>query len=405
MAKSQNRLKFTQGNIEKLPPAPRGKQIYYYDTKTPGFALRVTPEGVKTFCLYRWHKDGPERATIGRFSDLKVEEARKKLEKMTGKLADGKRPSKERSADREAIKFGDLFEEFLERHAKPHKKTWRQDVYQYDRHLAHWRNKKAKSISKLDITKLHSALKDNSGLYTANRALELIRVVLNKGIDWGLLLGPSPAIGIKHFREKTRDRFLQADELPRFFQALAEEPNETFRDFVLICLLTGARRGNVQAMRWDEIDLERAIWRIPETKSGDSHLVPLVPSAVEILEARQQDSDNEWVFPGPGKTGHLVEIKSAWSRVLKRAEIKDLRLHDLRRTLGSWQAAQGASLAIIGKSLAHKNVSTTLIYSRLNIDPVRASVTAATDAILTAGGVKPQADIEDLPKKAQRGKK
>jgi integrase len=93
------------------------------------------------------------------------------------------------------------------------------------------------------------------------------------------------------------------------------------------------------------------------------------------------------VFPGRGKTGHLVEPKTAWARILKRAGLQNLRLHDLRRTLGSWQAATGASLPIIGKSLGHKSLAATQVYARLNLDPVRAAVNTATDAMLLAGGV------------------
>ena len=81
------------------------------------------------------------------------------------------------------------------------------------------------------------------------------------------------------------------------------------------------------------------------------------------------------------KTGHLVEPKRAWATLLKRANIEDLRLHDLRRTLGSWQAATGANSYIIGKSLNHKSQSATAIYARLDTDPVRASINKATDAM------------------------
>lgn len=97
---------------------------------------------------------------------------------------------------------------------------------------------------------------------------------------------------------------------------------------------------------------------------------------------------NEYVLPGNGRTGHLVEPKKGWSHILKDAGIENLRIHDLRRTLGSWQAITGASLTIIGKSLNHKSPQTTAIYARLDLDPVRASVKKATNAILTAAGLK-----------------
>src|SRR5262249_5238136 len=152
-----------------------------------------------------------------------------------------------------------------------------------------------------------------------------------------------PARGIKKFREHDRDRFLQSDELPRFFAALDAEPNEHYRHLFLVALLTGVRRGNVLAMRWDQLHLDAATWTLPETKNGHPVTVVLVSEVVEILRERQaRCGASPWVFPGRGKSGHLEEVKSAWQRILDRAGIADLRIHDLRRTLGSWQVATGA---------------------------------------------------------------
>src|SRR5262249_61953361 len=134
------------------------------------------------------------------------------------------------------------------------------------------------------------------------------------------------------------------------------------------------RRSNVQEMEWKEIDWTRAEWMIPaeKSKADEPIRVALHSAAVEILSRRKASSMSDWVFPGKGKTGHLVEPKSCWARILKRAKLSDLRLHDLRRTLGSWQAATGASLPIIGKSLGHSSIQATQIYARLDLDPVRA---------------------------------
>ena len=140
-------------------------------------------------------------------------------------------------------------------------------------------------------------------------------------------------------------------------------------------------------MRWDEINLEMKLWTIPKTKNGDSHTIPIVPQALEILENRYANKTSEWVFPSNSASGHLQDPKKAWQRLLARAEISDLRLHDLRRSLGSWQASTGASLVIIGKTLSHRNVNTTAIYARLNTDPVRDAMNKATQAIWEAGNL------------------
>ena len=95
----------------------------------------------------------------------------------------------------------------------------------------------------------------------------------------------------------------------------------------------------------------------------------------------------------------MTSPKGAWHSVLMQAGLEDLRIHDLRRSLGSWQARLGANLAVIGKSLGHKDMASTLIYSRLDLDPVRESVERATSAMLTAAGMKAPAEVVSIPTK------
>lgn len=144
------------------------------------------------------------------------------------------------------------------------------------------------------------------------------------------------------------------------------------------------------------MNLDRQEWRIRETKNGTPQTVTLSPEALAILCERKPIEPATFVFPGIGSTGHLREPKKGWQRVLARAGIENLRIHDLRRTLGSWQAKTGASLAIIGKSLNHKNQNTTAIYARLDQEPVRASVNTATSAMMEAGGLKITAAVLPL---------
>jgi integrase len=197
-----------------------------------------------------------------------------------------------------------------------------------------------------------------------------------------------------------RDRFLRPDELRPFFEALAAEPNQTMRDFILLALLTGARRSNVAAMRWKDVDLRNAEWRIPapESKGRKQQLVPLGPEAVAILESRHLDDKANYVFPSErSKAGHIQDPRRTWQRVLEASGVNDLRLHDLRRTLGSWQARTGASLVVIGKSLNHRSREATQIYARLDLDPVRQSVERATSAMLESAGFKEAGAVLPFP--------
>jgi integrase len=201
----------------------------------------------------------------------------------------------------------------------------------------------------------------------------------------------NPASGITPFPETERERFLDGDELRRFLESLMQEP-ELWRDYFFLCLFAGQRRRNVQAMRWDEISLERASWTIPGYKSKNRKLidVPLSNKALAILERRKQDATGEWVFPSPtSASGHIEEPKKVWKRILKRAKIRDLHLHDLRHTNASWQVIEGASLPVVGKTLGHLDSKTTQRYAHLNQAPGLESVNRACDAMLAAGGSSP----------------
>lgn len=390
---AKSKFNFTKKALAQLPK--RG--AYFYDSHARGLALRVASTGRKVFVLYRRIAGRPERVTIGQFPDMSIERARGRAHEMNAAISRGENPSETRRTLKAENTLGDLFALYLEHHAKQHKKSWADDEWAFNKYLHGWRLRKLSEVRSEDVTALHGRIGRDSGKYAANRVVELLSSMFNRAIEWGWK-GSNPAAHVKAYRERKRERFLQPEEFPRLFGALREEPNETFRDYVLISLLTGARRANVQAMRWKEVSFPRATWHIPQekTKSGESVTIPLVDYALAVLESRQQRTGpSEWVFPSTGRTGHLVEPKRAWASLLKRAGIADLRLHDLRRTLGSWEASTGASLLVIGKTLGHANAATTAVYARLNLDPVRAAVGKATDAMLLAAGEKPRFLLAD----------
>lgn len=390
----ENKISFTKANIEALDLPAAGQRVTYHDTKTAGLQLRVASSGVKTFSMFRRIKGGqPERVTLGRYPDLSIEQARRKAAEVNAAIAEGKNPADAVRAAKQELTLDDLHHEYMTRCAAFNRRPDKPKA-NYRLYLSAWGKRKLSTIRHEEVDRLHKKIGRENGVVTANIALKLLHVMFNKAInEWRIWSGENPAHGIKKFPEQSRDRFLQSDELPRFFQAVAEESNETIRDYVLISLLTGARRTNVLEMRWQDVSFERAEWRIGMTKNGTPQTVTLSPEALEVLRNRKPEEEAVFVFPGTGKQGHLAEPKKGWTRILERAGIADLRIHDLRRTLGSWQAKTGASMAIIGKSLNHKSQSTTAIYARLDLDPVRQSVNTATSAMMAAAGVKQTAEV------------
>jgi len=395
------KLKFTKTTLGAMIPPEAGKRLTVYDTDIPKLALRMTHAGTKTFYVVK--RTGIEMVwlKLGVFPDMTVEQARTAAMTALSAFANNENPADVRRARKQELTFAKLFKEYGERHGMK-KLSWRTDQSIYANHLQSLAAQKLSTIKRETISRLLSNL-EKAGLSgaTINNVRALISSVFGRAIEWGYATS-NPVTGIKTRTKVKRDRFLQADELPRFFQSLAEEENETLRDYILLALLTGARRANLLAMRWLEVNLAEAIWRIPVTKNGTPQNVTLSPEAVTILEARKAAAEKEanFVFPGKGLSGHIEEPKKAVIRVMARADIpygrnvqNGVTLHDLRRTLGSWQAKTGASLTIIGKSLNHKSQAATAIYARLDLDPVRESVERATSAMFTAAGLKPIAEV------------
>jgi integrase len=405
-----NRFQFNKEKLLALPLPEVGKRATYHDTKAHGLQLRVTSTGVKTFSMYRRTKGGaPERVTLGRFPTMTVEQARKAASVVNASIEGGNNPAEVKRVFKEEPTLAEFFEEYGTRHGAK-KLAWAADQQRFRDYLQKsLGNRKLSAITRADIARIISgAQKAGKAVATVRNIRALASGLFGKAIEWGYL-DANPASGVRVAGVKVaRDRFLQPDEMPRFFEALAEEPSIDMRDFVLLALLTGARRANVLAMHWREIDLAAGNWRLPVTKNGTPQTVTLCPEAVEILKARQESTAGGFVFPGTGATGHIVEPKKSVVRIMERAgipygrnEADGVTLHDLRRTLGSWQARTGASLAIIGKSLNHKSQQATAIYARLDLDPVRAAVNTATAAMLEAGGMKAGADVVQLPKQGK----
>jgi integrase len=390
---SKNELNFTKQSLSNLPTPSNGKRIYKRDIKERGLTLCKTHTNKISFYLRKMVDGKDGRILIGHYPEISIENARKKTLGLKGSIAQGNNPQEDKNKLRQEINFGELWIKYINLHSKAHKKSWQEDEDYYRRHLQKFKNVKISAISKTDIAELHSKTSQNNGIYVANKLLAIVSVVFNKAISWGWQ-GENPATHIKKFKEKSRDRFLQASELPRFFKALDEETNLVTRDYVWFSILTGARKSNILSMNWQDIDFDSNIWRIPDTKNGEPLNVYLPPKAIEILQNRKminkqldlQDFQKQWVLPSlVSKSGHLEDPKKAWKKLLTRANIDNLRIHDLRRTLGSWQASLGSSLQIIGKSLGQKSIKSTQIYSRLNIDPIKLSVDRAIYKMLEVG--------------------
>lgn len=380
-------INFSTTTLSAISPSP-DERVVYRDARMPGLELRVTPAGTKTFSVFKRTKDRhPERVTLGRFPAVTVEQARKMAGKVFTAIAEGENPAAVKRAHKEELTFGQLFAQYMERHAKPKKKTFMEDQQRYTQYLEQpLGSKKLSSIDRIAIRAIHTKITSAGHPTVANRVLAVISTTFGRAIEWDYVTN-NPANGVRRNKEESRQRFLLPHEMNAFLNALDQEPNPDIRDFLFVGLFTGARKANVLAMKWADIDFDREIWRIAETKNGTPQDVALVDVVIKRLSDRKNapDCDPAFVFAGDGKTGHLATPTKGWDRVLEKAGITDLRIHDLRRTFGSWQAMTGASLPIIGKSLNHKTPQATAVYARMNNDPVKLSAQKAATAMTEAG--------------------
>jgi integrase len=385
---------FTLERLAQIKCPADKPRIRCLDSKVRNLSFRVNRGGSKIYAWYRRLPDDNEsprkqcEITIGTFEDVSLEEARKRAEEFNVMVGDKKDPSLK--PPEVGITYGALFNRYLEEYAKTRTTTWQNAVYNHDRYFQRWHNRMVTDMDRQSVQRWVNDVGDEYGRHTANRTFNTLRAVFSWGLRKEIIDGDNPCIGVDLFHTQPRERFIHpGDEFERFANALNEEPSETIRDFFWMCLFTGARRANVLAMEWAQIDFELMVWRIPLTKNSESLTIPLTPAAMQILRKRHEDEFRHdcWVFPSDrtgrksGVLGHLSSPQKAWSRIIKRAEIEDLRIHDLRRTAGSYMAIQGVSLTIIGKALGHRSPQATAIYARLTQDPVRRALESAQQAL------------------------
>lgn len=383
MAKS-NKTAFTKASVAALKPPTKGR-TWRHDSRCRGLSVMVTPNGAKSFYFYRWVHGRPAQVRLGSVDDLTIDQARKRVEGLSGEIAQGHDPIGDRQRVKSDGTLQSAFDSFIvgpTRHKEKRKRattTTAEYRRAWKKYIPNaWKNRKLADLKRSQIVALHERIGAEAP-YQANRVLAMICAVFNAAIDLGWQ-GTNPASRIRPFKESARERFIQPDEMRGLLAAIDSEGG-VFRDYFVLLLLTGARRSAVCAMRWAAVNLSAATWTLghDDTKSKKGQIIHLPGPAVEILKARHESRESpEWVFPSHGRTGHVTEPKGAWKRVTSAAGLEGVRVHDLRRTLGSWLASSGASLPVIGSALGHSSSQATAVYARLQRD----SVVEAVDGVV-----------------------
>jgi integrase len=370
-----NRL--TDAIVKRLPVPATGNRIFY-DADVKGFGARVTATGNRAFILGYWTRAGRQRRyTIGGFPNWSTAAARDEARRLKRTIDSGDDPLAAIESARAEPTVSEVIDRVVETHlSRKRPRT----AAEYERLLKlHIRpaigKLRVSEVRFADIDALHRKITRAGSPIAANRAHALCRTIFAYAVRWEMR-PDNPCVGVERNPEHPVERYLSRDELERLTAALDKEEDQQAADIIRLLLLTGCRIGEALSARWEHIDSTDGIWNKPHrlTKQAKKHVVPLSKPAVELLAALRRKTNSEWVFPGPGATGHRIATFKAWDRVRKAAGLADFRIHDLRHSFASELVSGGASLPLIGRLLGHSNPSTTSRYAHLYDDPLREAV-------------------------------
>ena len=369
--------KLTKRFVEAIIPDAE-KTLKFWDSKLKGFGVIVLPSGRRTYCIdYRNADRIKKRIKIGIHGTITTEEARKLARKKLGQVANEKDPAKEKREAKNLITFETLAQDYLEQHAsRKRPKSLSEDKRLIkDVILPLFATVKVINVTRRDIEALHRRWEKTP--YQANRILALLSKMFSLAIQWGWC-EKNPATGIQKYQEEKRDRWLNEEELNRFWGILDRYPQSPTAYVFKFLLLTGARKGECLNAQWDQFDLEKGVWTKPShlTKQKRKEYLPLSKKALAVLAILKNlnKQHSPYVFPGRIAGEPLKEIKTLWKSVLKEAGLENVRIHDLRHTHASHLVSSGQSLSVVRKLLGHTQVSTTDRYAHLADEPLRHAV-------------------------------
>lgn len=340
--------RLTKSQVDRIS-APHGTQPEYYrDTQLTGFALRVTPNGVKSFIVETRVKGKNRRKTLGRYGPMTVEQARKAAKSFLGEVAGGADPITAEKVEAERrMTLQEVFEDYLQ----VRKDLKASTIHDYRRHLREsfpdWVDRPLATISKDAVARRHRKIGVRSPA-RANNAMRVLRALFNfargqyEDADGNSLFPENPVDRLSHtrgwFRIERRRTLIRRSQLPAWFEAVfalkhsgEDKQSETVADLLLLVLFTGLRREEAMSLRWGAVDLKDRTLTISETKNREPVTLPLSDFLAELLRTRRAGATSPFVFPGSGERGYLREPRPQMAKIIEQSGV-DFTLHDLRRT-------------------------------------------------------------------------
>ena len=324
------------------------------------------------------------RVAIGRHGLFTADEARRRAVRIIINIKDGEHPARS-PADK--VTVAELAERFLKEHVAVYCRPSTEKMYASALRrfiLPAYGHLPVGVVERDHVADLHYRMRDKP--YQANRVLDIASKMFNLAEVWRWRRGGSnPCRLVRKYAQHKRERFLSESEFRRLGSTLTEMEAERSLPIhaaaaIRLLMLTGCRKNEIVALRWQQVDLEAGELRLVETKTGP-RLVPLSPPVRRLLLDLPRVRGNPWVIPGFRRGRHLADLNHYWDPVRERAGLQGVRIHDLRHSFASRAVALGENLSMIGQLLGHGQVRSTTRYTHLARDAVKASASRVAESI------------------------
>tara|TARA_R110001592_G_scaffold204892_5_gene455209 strand:- start:1750 stop:2925 length:1176 start_codon:yes stop_codon:yes gene_type:complete len=378
-----NKFKFTDKSINALKTPPRDSPSTEFeatDTQTIGLKCLVGKTGNKRFLFRYTYNQRKQSIGLGRFGDINVADARQLAQKHRMTVNDGINPKVDRNCPTR-LTIDEFFQHNYLPSIKKRKKSWRDDVYRYDTHIApKFGSILFQDLRTIDVQQVHLKMTDTLNKYgnlyapaTANQVLMIFKSMTKYAIDLGVI-EKDICKPVKLFRlNNARTHFLTTFEIKRLLKACREYSNKTIAAFIATLALTGLRCGEVSNIKVKDIDIKKRIIHIPITKNFKPRTVFITDLLLSYIANVPLKPDNPYLFAGRVKGQPLRSTRKTFFKLLKRAQVNSdgICQHSLRHSVASNLVSNNVSLRLVQEQLAHKSIISTQRYAKVNTESMR----------------------------------